>query len=121
MATRLDDGRILVVGGHVPAMSNSLPTEIWDPDSEHWTELPAAPADTHVGDMVALSRRRALIFGQSRLDGCLVFVFENGSWARRLEQARSNCVDYAHRISDRDIVAVTRAGCVYHLEPDRVP
>lgn len=119
LATRLDDGRVLVVGG-VRVGPNLTSSEIWDPVTGQWTEAPAAPAESLVGDLVALSGGRALFFGKVG-EGCFVSIFDGESWSPRLSHARTNCVEYAHRVSDRDVVAVTQAGCVYNFDPDEAP
>jgi len=119
LAVRLDDGRVLVVGGKRGDVRLTS-TEIWDPTTGEWQVGPDAPAESVGGDLVALSGGRALFFGTVG-EGCLAAVFDGVSWTARVGHGRTRCVEYAHRVSDRDVIAVTRAGCAYHFDPEGAP
>jgi len=68
-ATRLRDGRVLIVGGHVPARVGGggdrglVATEVWDPGTGRWTDVAPMAFARADHDAVLLPDGRVLVAG----------------------------------------------------------
>ncbi|HRI64228.1 MAG TPA: hypothetical protein PK156_08315, partial [Polyangium sp.] len=82
-AIRLQDGRVLVAGGHVPLLNQSTNrAEVFDPVTERWTELPPM-RNAHVGaKMFLLQDGRVVILGGllGAIDTPEVFDPQSKTW-----------------------------------------
>jgi hypothetical protein len=70
-ATRLADGRVLVVGGFAPGRNaeSHAPTELFDPVTDTWSSAGTLPVSLQFHAAVALSDGRAIVIGGSRDEG----------------------------------------------------
>jgi Domain of unknown function (DUF1929) len=69
--TSLPDGRILVAGGHVGAHVGLSESNIFDPQSQSWTQGPAMSSGRWYPTVKSLPDGRAMVLsGESDCDGC---------------------------------------------------
>lgn len=126
-ATRLQDGRVLVVGGETLARVQLDSVEIFDPKAETWTDGPKLPAPraNHIAELLADGRvlvagggKNAPIgqpSGNEVTDSALLFDPAMNAWTEtgKLHEGRSN-FRAARLASGKVLVAGGGAGTHLH-------
>jgi N-acetylneuraminic acid mutarotase len=113
VAVRLDDGRVLVTGGFDfdtrPFATSLRSTEIYDPSSDTWTRVGAAPGTAYGGTVAPMQDGRVLIHvaehGDGRTVGLLAaFDPARGQWIRVARTPQYRARPTITELNDRSIL-----------------
>lgn len=111
-ATRLLDGRVLVVGGSNETTTHKS-AELYDPRTDTWTRTTGIPAKAHEGHIaVALLDGRVLILGGNNgsndLRTCEIYDPATDSFGNAASQPEVVVAQSARRLADGRVLAVGR-------------
>ena len=107
-ASRLEDGRVLVVGGEGTRSDSVASTEVFDPESGKWTESAQMATGRALQTATLLGDGRVLVTGgQSGFEGVAsaeVYDPEGDSWSSSVSMTQARFYHSATRLSDGTVL-----------------